>query len=921
MTRIFILLFVALMALPSFGQSRWPAEKVLFSDSETLQSKFNDGDLKGVDVGTFASLPPSGVSDGLFVVIDCATVACTAGSGAIWGTRQWDGSAWKTVGLNATDLCTGSESLRGDGSCTVPSGGGTGVQAALDHGFTHDTISLGSPISGGLQMAGTFQAPASLVLSDINSEGVNIHQFMLDLPIGSKISVIDTATGDGWIYTTNNAGDSSGLGTPGVFWLVTPLFVSSSTPAQATPLRVELQPNAGHQGVVNQSLACSAGNLNIPLESGTFRISCADGDTLTLPSYTPFNAGSPIEQVLFNAGTGELTIVPNVADTVRNSRSTLVISGNDLAKVTQYRDGEIFLTGGHSGLHTEIGPYDGQIRSRAQNPGSLVQNDFVEWLMGTDFAASVGQTALPQSEPDSTVGWGYNMGRLSGVTDNHAEHAYFHRTENSFRSTLATNDETWVEWNDNLFAAHNFWILTGLGGGFNPIPGSMVTHANGGTSRVVGWDSGTNQLDLLQDSGGFVDGEGIVSDLYTGNAAGMTLSSGDIIQFVDDATRFSQGVVVSYVDPLVTWQARTSGLPINGDTVTLVGAGSASAILSGLATGTQGTASLGASHTHVGNTTSPYSWRWHICVWKTISAEFTCSWATEPAILGRVSTFRLGNNGAGVNWGDQMEARLQVQNEVLGDRESAVIRWSSRNQDGSLRPTGTSDPRVYTAELDLRGTNFGTLNPIYFDVEPPIGPVGSGTTVADIVAYNAPDLGADGGAILRAAAQSGADVNVHLDGQFNTGNLQLGVSRLFEDPGVGLRIKQGSAAGSNIDGGLIVTEPALTTECQSGGMTSPNNTDRVSPGLPFPITLVSVSCTVGGTTPSILLSVDECDSQGANCVNGGASITCNGGVDLDAAFTDAAFDADDAWNFDTGAASGTVDYLAWQVCYQRAVVE
>lgn len=816
MTRIFILLFVALMALPSFGQSRWPAEKVLFSDSETLQSKFNDGDLKGVDVGTFASLPPSGVSDGLFVVIDCATVACTAGSGAIWGTRQWDGSAWKTVGLNATDLCTGSESLRGDGSCTVPSGGGTGVQAALDHGFTHDTISLGSPISGGLQMAGTFQAPASLVLSDINSEGVNIHQFMLDLPIGSKISVIDTATGDGWIYTTNNAGDSSGLGTPGVFWLVTPLFVSSSTPAQATPLRVELQPNAGHQGVVNQSLACSAGNLNIPLESGTFRISCADGDTLTLPSYTPFNAGSPIEQVLFNAGTGELTIVPNVADTVRNSRSTLVISGNDLAKVTQYRDGEIFLTGGYSLMQTQAGPFGGVVRSRGPNPGSQVSGDLVDWMSGTAFAATGGSPALPLPETDIVFGSAYNLDQISGVTKNHSEHSmYAYRCELAFRSTLGTNDKTWIECNDQFFAPHNWWIITGLGGGFDPLVGSMVTHANGGTSRVVDWDSGTNQLDLLQDSGGFVDGEGIVSDVYTGNAAGMTLSPGDVIQFVDTSTRFAQGVVVSYADPLVTWQARTSGLPIDGDTVTLTTGASASATLSSLATGTQGTAILDGTHTYVGNTTSPFSWRHHIWIWQYLDGKFSRSWITELPAHGRGATFRLGNNGAAVNWDGQIESRFQIQNEILGERESGVSRWSNRNQDGSLRPTGTSDPRAWALEQDWRGTNFGNLSPIWLDIEPPSGPVGSGTTITDLVGINIGDLGAlaTAGSAIRISAQSGAQTNIDMEGgNWNTGHFELGDTHIWNDEtNDEIRIKDGSAPTSETDGAAIVTEGEVSS--------------------------------------------------------------------------------------------------------------
>lgn len=105
--------------------------------------------------------------------------------------------------------------------------------------------------------------------------------------------------------------------------------------------------------------------------------------------------------------------------------------------------------------------------------------------------------------------------------------------------------------------------------------------------------------------------------------------------------------------------------------------------------------------------------------------------------------------------------------------------------------------------------------------------------------------------------------------------------------------------------------------CVSGGLSSPDNTDRVTPGLPFAVTITGLYCTVGGTTPSITLALEECDSAGANCADGGISLTCDGGIDSDTSFTDAAFDSGDGWNFNTGAASGTVDYLSWRVCYTR----
>jgi len=119
----------------------------------------------------------------------------------------------------------------------------------------------------------------------------------------------------------------------------------------------------------------------------------------------------------------------------------------------------------------------------------------------------------------------------------------------------------------------------------------------------------------------------------------------------------------------------------------------------------------------------------------------------------------------------------------------------------------------------------------------------------------------------------------------------------------------------------LARDSEATEACQSGGISSPDNTDRIVPGMPFAVTITRLRCHAEGTTPSITFALDECDNTGASCVNGGLSVTCDGGIDEDTTFTDAAFDADDAWQIDLGAASGTVTYLSWTVCYDRQVVQ
>lgn len=98
-----------------------------------------------------------------------------------------------------------------------------------------------------------------------------------------------------------------------------------------------------------------------------------------------------------------------------------------------------------------------------------------------------------------------------------------------------------------------------------------------------------------------------------------------------------------------------------------------------------------------------------------------------------------------------------------------------------------------------------------------------------------------------------------------------------------------------------------------GGITAPNNSDRLVPGLPVAATIVRARCIIGGSG-SIQLDVEECSATGTLCTAAGISLSCDADGAEDTAFTDAVFAADAVWNFNTAAAVGTVDYISWEVC-------
>jgi hypothetical protein len=85
------------------------------------------------------------------------------------------------------------------------------------------------------------------------------------------------------------------------------------------------------------------------------------------------------------------------------------------------------------------------------------------------------------------------------------------------------------------------------------------------------------------------------------------------------------------------------------------------------------------------------------------------------------------------------------------------------------------------------------------------------------------------------------------------------------------------------------------------------------------LTIVSVSCVAQGTTPSITVDIQECDSDGANCSTSlSSAITCDGGNNT-GTITDSTIDSGDWVKMLLGAPSGTVDAVSVQIAGTRAL--
>jgi hypothetical protein len=83
--------------------------------------------------------------------------------------------------------------------------------------------------------------------------------------------------------------------------------------------------------------------------------------------------------------------------------------------------------------------------------------------------------------------------------------------------------------------------------------------------------------------------------------------------------------------------------------------------------------------------------------------------------------------------------------------------------------------------------------------------------------------------------------------------------------------------------------------------------------------MTAVNCVAQGTTPSITVDIQECDSDGDNCSTSlSSAITCNGGNDV-GTISDSAIDSGDWVKMLLGAPSGTVDAISVQVSGTRAL--
>lgn len=134
---------VLLMAGAAFGQSQWPASKVVFDDTETLQEKLDGGDLgpgssaAGHTVIAHEAIPgaPSNPEQ-LYMVADAAGACDISTSGSARALISWNGAAWVTscdgasAGAETNDLEAAAANVEDD-EVFVGTGSGTGAYRAL----------------------------------------------------------------------------------------------------------------------------------------------------------------------------------------------------------------------------------------------------------------------------------------------------------------------------------------------------------------------------------------------------------------------------------------------------------------------------------------------------------------------------------------------------------------------------------------------------------------------------------------------------------------------------------------------------------------------------------------------------------------------------------------------------------------------
>ena len=114
--RLLILTLLVLVAGGANAASQWPASKVKMGDAETLQTKFDEGDMQSAIRTVVGSLPASPTNlNQTYIVTDGATRDdCSTGSGALLVHCSWDGSAWQSLSLVYSATTPASSVVMGD---------------------------------------------------------------------------------------------------------------------------------------------------------------------------------------------------------------------------------------------------------------------------------------------------------------------------------------------------------------------------------------------------------------------------------------------------------------------------------------------------------------------------------------------------------------------------------------------------------------------------------------------------------------------------------------------------------------------------------------------------------------------------------------------------------------------------------------
>lgn len=267
---------------------------------------------------------------------------------------------------------------------------------------------------------------------------------------------------------------------------------------------------------------------------------------------------------------------------------------------------------------------------------------------------------------------------------------------------------------------------------------------------------------------------------------------------------------------------------------------------------------------------------------------------------GRITAASNGSGGSG-QWTDSTGEihPTTTTNDVCNDASCSNwrIQDTGEAQFTSVTTDRTATPRITLGDLDTVDTDDNVV------LEGNCTATGAGAENCDAL------LKVQVGGVETTVINVDADAGITITSPTATGDSALVV------PAGSISPSEATTA--------FATDAELTEHCESGGIDSPNDSDRLVPGVPFAITITRLEC-YGPGGGNITLGLDECSTTGGGCANGGISVTCDATVDagnVDTSFTDADFASGAYWQLNFGAVSGTVNYASWKICYDRQVVQ